>query len=409
MIHIGKVGLWPSLVVLAALPLNTTGAISTASPSAGLIIRTVQLHGIPDAIAIDARLGRAFIAVTNPSPPGHAGIVVFATQSGLVSRQITLDAPPYALAVDTRGDIVFVATAHRMVALDARTGMTIWTIALPALVNPALAVDDGASRVVVTGSVPETPLDASSRGMIVVLDAGRGVRLPAVALRGSPSAVAVDARTGHAFVSVDQVNGNGYVAVVDTASSRLVRTTPIIGDPGPLAVAARAARVFVVDGGSRTGPGASVSVLDAHSGLLTGTAPTGALPWALASDERTGRVFVVNQAKRSVVSVLDAATGRLLRTVEAGENAVAVATDATTGRVFVVNGGALHTSANMNLSASVSELDAASGRLLRTIPLSAAFFPRLVAVDERAGRVLIASVPSAGLAGGAVSLLDATR
>jgi len=345
------------------------------------------------------------VSGATPTTTGAVGaIIALDTRTGVLLRTIPLRESPRALAVDTRAGIVVAATAHGIIALDVRTGALLYTTVTPTLVNPVLAVDEQASRVVVAGSFPDTTPYASQQGMIDVLDTRSGRRLRALTLRGGPASVAVDARTARAFVSVDPFHGNGYVAVLDTASGRLVQTTPVAGTPERIAVDTRTARVFVI-----VAEGA-VSVLDARSGILVGTAPVGETPWALTVNEQIGRVFVVNQARRSTVSKLDAASGRLLGAVAVGENnAVAVATDAATGRVFVVNGGALHTSANINPSASVSELDAVSGRLLRAIPLSTAFFPRSVVVDERAGRAFVVSVPSAGAAGGAVAILDTTR
>ncbi len=399
-------------LVLSALLVGLLGGqtrdASRPGPGGGTtIIRTVLLHGIPEVIAVDTIVGRAFIAVsgaTLATTGGVSAIIALNTRTGVILRTIPLREPAHALAVDTQAGVIFAATAHSVTALDAQTGAMLHTTAIPALVNPTLAVDEQASRVIVAGSSADTSPYAPLRGTTLILDTRSGARLHKVTLRGGPTSVAVDARTARAFVSVAPLKGNGYIAVLDSVSGRLVQTRSVTGTPKRIAVDTRTARVFVVDGEA-----AEVSVLDARSGILVGTAPVGAEPWALAVDERIGRVFVVNQARRSTVSELDAASGRLLRTVEVGENAVAVAMDATTGRVFVVNGGALHTSANMNLGASVSELDAVSGRLLRTIPLSTAFFPRSVAVDERAGRALVVSVPSASGTAGAVTILDTMR
>jgi len=66
------------------------------------------------------------------------------------------------------------------------------------------------------------------------------------------------------------------------------------------------------------------------------TTAVGAGPVALAIDERAGRVFVANGDGDSV-SELDAASGRLIRTVAAGNTPLDVAVDQRTGRVLVVD------------------------------------------------------------------------
>jgi DNA-binding beta-propeller fold protein YncE len=77
------------------------------------------------------------------------------------------------------------------------------------------------------------------------------------------------------------------------------------------------------------------------------------------------------------VSVLDAASGRLLRIVPVGQGEHALTVHERTDRVFVTN----------TADASVSLLDARSGQILRTIPLG--LIPTAIAMNERTDRVFL--------------------
>ncbi len=103
-----------------------------------------------------------------------------------------------------------------------------------------------------------------------------------------------------------------------------------------------------------------------------------------ASDGDVGTVFM-----------LDASSGAIIRTVDVGLNPLMGAVDEQRGRVYVLSRGPLtmqsdtaYTSGYAPVGAgSVSVLDAASGQLLRTIPVGVD--PHGLAVDERTGHVIV--------------------
>jgi hypothetical protein len=194
--------------------------------------------------------------------------------------------------------------------------------------------------------------------------------------------VAVDTRTGHAFVTLGNGSGPGCVAVLDRTGVRLLRRIAVDQAPGPVAVDERSGRVFVL---SHRG----VGVLDAHSGVLLRTVRVGRVPLDLAVDEQTGRVFVTGETtarSSSSVSVLDATSGRLLRTSAVGLLPQAIAVDKRHGLVFVVSRSSDDAGTPTGPGA-MSVLDAANGNVLRTVPIGGA--PNAVAVDERTGHVVV--------------------
>src|SRR5205823_3688337 len=116
---------------------------------------------------------------------------------------------------------------------------------------------------------------------------------------------------------------------------------------------------------------------------------------AVAVDAPTNHVFVANGDGASV-SILDAGSGRVLHTVTVGLAPGAVAVDTATRRVFVASRGGI----------TVSMLDAVSGRVLRTVPLGTpSQSPVALAVDPTAGCVVVGTGGENGA--GPLSVLDA--
>lgn len=208
--------------------------------------------------------------------------------------------------------------------------------------------------------------------------------LHSVALGPDPGAIAIDARTGHAFVT-DAIEGT--VRVFDVATGALSRTVSL-GRVGPLVVDERAGRVFVA--GAWNGPDrygvytdhATVSVLDARSGAVVRTMALNVADdvAALAVDpsprpgQPAGRLYVVFPGR---VRVLDARSGAPVCTLAAGHGSDAIALDARAERAFVVNAG----------DNSVSVLNTRTEALMHIVPVGQ--MPSAIAVDARAGHVFV--------------------
>lgn len=237
-------------------------------------------------------------------------------------------------------------------------------------------------------------------GVVAQRGAAANPVLRTIAVGQSPAALAVDERTGRAFV----VNsGDNTVSVLDTRTATLLRTVGVGWAPLAIAVDERAGRVFVVNASARYLATGSVSVLDAASGRLVNTTAVGVTPYAAAIDQRAGRVFVLatGAGPRGLgrVSMLDAATGRLLQTLVAGRNdapllsAAMLAVDARTQRLFAVTGSPSGYALNV--------LDSRSGVRVRTVALGSRAAPYAIAVDEARGRAFVA------VTGCAVRVFDA--
>lgn len=212
----------------------------------------------------------------------------------------------------------------------------------------ALAVDTRARRVfVVTTTGPS--------GSISVLDATSGAHIGASIPISSPQGVAVDEQANQAFV----ISSLGMILVLDGRTGTLRRTIHLRVALYTVAVAPRAGRAFV---GMAIPSGGAIGVIDTHSGALLST--VGHAPPAtdigggpMVVDERTNRVFALGDRG---VGVLDARTGALVHTVPIPQTTGIgilwlMAVDERAGRVLVGAG-------------PLSILDARTGQVRRTPP-----------------------------------------
>jgi YVTN family beta-propeller protein len=161
--------------------------------------------------------------------------------------------------------------------------------------------------------------------------------------------------------------------------------------PGLVAVDERSGHAFVLDHSID-----SFSIIDTASGRVLHTINVGArtYPQAVAVDGHTGRVFIAvsDESSAGRVRVLDVRNGRILHTVTVGWDPIALVVVVRAGRVFAVNAG----STAGGSTGSISVLDATSGRLMRTVRLGVS--PHTAAVDERAGRLVVVGDPVVGAA-----------
>lgn len=203
--------------------------------------------------------------------------------------------------------------------------------------------------------------------------------------------------------------GGVVVVMRHTDVSPVIQTITTGATPVSIAVDARTGRAFVVNNGADT-----VSVLAPHDGTAAHRVPVGTGPTAVVVDGRDQRVVVTDASQRAGeqagrivawgaigtesggVSILDAADGRLLRTIPADVSVQGAVVDARQGRVFVLT----YTPPD---SGGVSLLKMARGRIapVAAVPGS----PLAGAIDARANRLIVVSEESLGAS---VSVFDAT-
>jgi len=341
--------------------------------------------------------------VITPSTPGsYNGLQRLPALPSPVLHTVSVGRDPVALAVDERAGRVFVlGSAGSVTTLDATTGV----------VMRSVAVGRGAQSVVadeVTGRAFVT-----DPGRVFMLDVRTGAVLRAISVGGSgpTGGLAVDARHGEVFVAVRGVNhgpagvGPGSVAVLDAATGRTRRT--IHADANLLAVDGVARRIIVPQqcGGDTSTSDACADTLDAATGHRLKRVDFGGeegftqQTTAVAVDARAGRAFVLYGDGRGVsdVGVLATRTGIGQGTVGGAAGSLGtIAVDEQAGRIVIATAPDSYAAASgtgPRRTAVVSVLDTRTGRNLAntTVPTASqayVFVPGAVA-DQRRGRFYV--------------------
>lgn len=355
----------------------------------------VALDQSPHALAIDTRTGHTFVAMAGLNGI-HAHVVTLDTRMGALlytasvgSNGLVVD--PRALVVDSEtGRVLEVNGDTTESILDARSGHVLRTLAVGnGLALPqAMALSERDGRAFVLG--------VGGAARLSILDARSGGLVRTIPLDGRPQWLAVAPRTHHLFVSSAQAD-EVATTLLDANTGHVIHAEAV---GGPIAVDERTGHAFVANApyydttAGRAKTTHTVSVLDVRTGRLVRTIQVGANPSAVAVDAVHGRVVVAMGAGGMTpgkVAIVDAATGRLLHTASVGWNPAAIAIDARHGRIVVANAGFTATNGHGRPagSGSISVLAIRSGRVLRTIQLQGN--PQAVAVDERNGRAVVAT------------------
>jgi len=383
--------------VLAVLALLTT-VLGTATSRAGgntatgpllAIVPLGGLAGQQNAI-VDTTSGRVIVGTVGRIVFGHiqGRVTIIDTRTGAVLRTISTAAPPVLLALNPGdGRIVVVARAgaamSQVYLLDPTSGLASRGV-LIGTPPGAMAIDGRADRAFIAGGGGSGangvyPYTVPSR--VVTLDL-RTMRIRRTVTVGpSPTGVAVDDGSGRVVVAT----ASG-LQVLDAAGGALLRTFPRLTQL--LAVDHRTHRVVVADDAGR------VLLLDARTGRLSAAVPmVGAppVPGGVAIDERDGRVVLVTRGAingsgivmtMGLVRVLDGTTGRVLQSTPVDGQSAALALWGDRAVITAYNSGA-----------SVTLFDPRHGQTPRAINVG--LMPSFVAVDGRAGRIVVGGNGSA--------------
>lgn len=166
--------------VLTANLNGDSGTVCVFDTHSGTLVRTVPLDSLPASIAVDATLGRAFIATIGPTTPvavtsgyrplaqrstlpvstGPGSLTTLDARSGVVIRSTQVGFAPGAVAVDAPHHHILVAAVGAMdnsgiplgpgllSVVDSRSGAVLHTV--PVGVAPGdIAVDERAQRAIV--------------------------------------------------------------------------------------------------------------------------------------------------------------------------------------------------------------------------------------------------------------------
>jgi YVTN family beta-propeller protein len=246
-------------------PLGVLARLQLSDARTGATVRTVPVDTAPTAVAVDVPAARVFVANS-----GDNSVSLLDAHSGALLRTVRVGTGPQggprAVAVSARAGRAFVASGDSLLLLNARSGAVLRAVptGIGTLAgNPvAVAVDERLSRVFVANvSLPDanSPWDNS----LVLLNARTGDVLGNLPLGAPPVAVAVDARTERVFLATagprrsGRATDPGSVSVLNARTGAVRRTITLGRSPRAIALDSRTGRAFVVTGGSNT-----VAILD---------------------------------------------------------------------------------------------------------------------------------------------------
>ncbi len=232
------------LILIRRNPLNNTAMIDTLDTTNGRLVRQIAVP-LPGGSywrspVVDAPVNRVFVAidnVANGGPLNTSDLYVLDARSGTVVRHLTIRRILGDMAVDERLGHVY-ATSYGATAL--------------------LAIQRPGGFMAM-----EAPAGA---GEVRVLDARTGALLQTIPIKSAAANIAVDRRRERLFVvsaglvvagpaglaGIDAAPGT--VSVLDEHGGRLLGTATVGVNPGAIAVDERTGRAYVVDNGGLVRP-----------------------------------------------------------------------------------------------------------------------------------------------------------
>ncbi len=384
---------------LAALALLAAGLGVVASraggdAATGPLLAIVPLSGFAgqqDAI-VDSTSGHVIVGAVDSTAFGRrqGRVTIVDTRTGAVLRTVSMAAPPTLLALNPgNGRIVAVSRAGTAMSqvhlLDPASGLVSRGV-LIGTPPGAIAIDGSADRAFIAGGGGSGangvyPYTVHSR--VVMLDLRTMRVLHTTAVGSSPTGVAVDDGSGR--VAVETAAG---LQVLDAASGALLRTFPRLTQL--LAVDQRTDRIVAADDAGR------VFLLDARTGRLGGAVPmigAAPAPGGVAIDMRNGRVVLLTRGAingsgivmtMGLVRILDGTTGQVLQTASVDGQSATLALWGDRAVIAAYDG-----------STSVTLFDPQHGQTPHLIDVG--LVPSFVAVDGRAGRIVVVGNESASL------------
>lgn len=239
------------------------GVVSMLDARSGTMRWHARVGVHPTAVAVDATTRRVFVVNAGQMGSiglGPGSVSMLDTETGRARGTVPVGRGAVAVAVDDRTGRVFIANeeSHSISVLDARSGVVLRTV--PVGFATALAVDEKAGRVIVAngGSGTVSVLDAATGAIVRTILVGGGPTAVAVDTRTHRAFItstggasrAVPHRLPRVLSGLVSLfvapHAQTYVSVLDTRSGALLRDVHIrSGVPREIAIDQRTGHAFV--------------------------------------------------------------------------------------------------------------------------------------------------------------------
>jgi YVTN family beta-propeller protein len=282
---------------------------------------------------------------------------------------------PAASGLINPGAIVFSRELRRIYAVDRAGGrLFIYDDGLRTLRR--VQVGAGPVSVAVDAKTGTAFVANSDDGTLALVDGLSGARVATIAVGGRPYSVAVDAKRGRAYVT--DASGDG-ITLIDCATHEASRLRT--GSADLIAVDDVRGTVDLI------GYGTALRVLSESSNALR-VIPVGKHAWGIAVNNATGATYVCRIEDSEVVEI-DGESGAT-ETLPAGDLPCAVAVDSASNVLYVAN----------YRGNSVTVLEGARRRVIATVPVGK--HPEAVATDPLRHLAFVANCGE-----GSITVIDA--
>jgi len=368
------------------------------SAATGALLRTIPAGEIFRAPLLDARRSHLFVA--DGDMAGRSGsVLVVDTRTGRVLRAVTVGPYPQPLLLDDGAARLLVSTATNqtrlgrqttlgsIVILDAHTGMVAARIPYPGTVQLG-AFDPQRHRVIV---VYDNGTGGQAGRSYGVIDTRAGRLLPIADSNQNGQQPVLDLQRGIAMI-ID--TDESTVHVVNTATGVVLHTIKVDAFPWNGATDPHSGRGYIVSQGLAVGGAAinsTFSVLDLQAGTVLHQTLVGENATGINLNPAGDRAYVA--LRTGDLAVLDTGSGRLLRTVRVGETSDYLPAFVSHGLAYAMSFGDVTASSTTDASTSgmLRVLSAHDGTPLRTIPVGVN--PSWPPLADATGRRLFFSSP----------------
>lgn len=241
----------------------SNGTMNVLDVRRGIARRSISVGYAPSAVAVDATSGRVFVANTSDD-----SVSVIDARTLTVRSTTTVARSPVGIAIDKRDQRVFVASSGVNVCarpspcssglgvLNAKTGTALRN--QPLAMSPvAVAVDERTGHIFLANGTADNYGHPVGISNISMLDAsGHILRTVPVAVSIGSAVMTIDMQHGRAVVTsqgaIDNsgsFNGPGHAYILDTRRGTLLRSIQVGVAPVSVAVDQRTGRAFVVNAG----------------------------------------------------------------------------------------------------------------------------------------------------------------
>ncbi|HET9897066.1 MAG TPA: YncE family protein [Streptosporangiaceae bacterium] len=281
------------------------GTVSEISETRQAVIATIKVPASPVGVAADPATGTIWVTCLGPfgRPAADNTVTEISDSTGKILATIKVGQAPFGIAADRRTGMVWVANTNSstLSEISEKRAEVVATIPISKRDAP-----DGVAIDQKTGTVWVASLGG---GLEELSEATRSVSAPSRIRRGtppgSPSAIAVDAASGAAWMTSEVYSGGSlyanFASGVSLASRALMAAVRVpraglfanIAD----AIAADPATgtIWVAENGAN-----SVTLISESKLSVARNLPTGVSPVAIAIDSRTSTAWVVNNLDNTV-------------------------------------------------------------------------------------------------------------